>query len=180
MDGNSTNHRGVLAQYLNTNIPGHKILLAHACNNPHCSNPNHLYWATHYENSVEDGIKYGTWMNLHDRTMSKYGAEQAYKIFASGDKSKGGKALKGIPKSEDHKQKISQSLCKRYNRDYVQPEVLIEQILKSNIDFSKLGWVEKVSKILNIAPQKVTKWMKRNMNQFYNESCFKRNKTTPV
>lgn len=42
--GNSTNHKGVLAQYLDTTIPSGRILLCHACNNEKCSNPKHLYW----------------------------------------------------------------------------------------------------------------------------------------
>lgn len=42
--GNSTNHRGVLAQYLNTWVSAKGVVLAHACNNGNCSNPNHLYW----------------------------------------------------------------------------------------------------------------------------------------
>lgn len=58
--GNSTNHKGVLAQYLNSNIPyGSKYLLCHACNNDKCSNPRHLYWGTPKEN-VEDSINAGT------------------------------------------------------------------------------------------------------------------------
>lgn len=31
--GNSTNHKGVLAQYLDTTIPKGRILLCHACHN---------------------------------------------------------------------------------------------------------------------------------------------------
>lgn len=50
----------------------------------------------------------------------------------------------------------------------------IELILSSNIDFSKFGWVSKVSKILNISPQKVNGWFKRYMSEFYNNNCFKR------
>ena len=58
--GTSTNHKGVLAQYLNTDIPyGTKHLLCHACNNSKCSNPKHLYWGTPKEN-VEDSINAGT------------------------------------------------------------------------------------------------------------------------
>lgn len=49
-----------------------------------------------------------------------------------------------------------------------------ELVLKSDIDFSKFGWVGKVSKILGITPQKVNNWMKRNMNTFYEENCYKR------
>ena len=108
--GNSTNHRGVLAQYLNTDIPGHLILLAHACNNGKCSNPKHLYWATHYENIVEDGSIYGTWKSPWDRTVEKYGIIEAKKLNAKGNKANGGLANKGKPKSEEHKRKISESL----------------------------------------------------------------------
>jgi len=50
----------------------------------------------------------------------------------------------------------------------------IDLILNSDIDFSKYGWVQKVSEILKISPQKVGKWMKRNMLEFYNTKCFKR------
>lgn len=50
----------------------------------------------------------------------------------------------------------------------------INLIINSNINFSKFGWVGEVSKILNISPQKVGKWMQRNMLEFYNTKCFKR------
>lgn len=111
--GNSTNHRGVLAQFLDTNIPGHKILLAHACNNSKCSNPRHLYWSTHYENTVEDGAKFGTWKNPWQRTVEKYGLEEAKRMNARSDKAKAGAGNKGKPKSEEHKRKISDALRKK-------------------------------------------------------------------
>lgn len=50
----------------------------------------------------------------------------------------------------------------------------IEKILNSDIDFSKFGWVSKSSKILEIYPEKVSRWMKRYMKNFYEEKCFKR------
>lgn len=50
----------------------------------------------------------------------------------------------------------------------------IKLILNSNIDFAKYGWVQQVSRILKISPQKVNNWMKRNMLDFYNIKCFKR------
>ena len=63
--GCSTNHKGVLAEYLNTTIPhGSKgIFLCHACNNGKCSNPKHLYWGTPTEN-VEDAIANGNFGTL--------------------------------------------------------------------------------------------------------------------
>lgn len=52
----------------------------------------------------------------------------------------------------------------------------IELILQSNIDFSKFGWVQKIASILNKKPQKINKFMKKYMLDFYNNSCFKREK----
>lgn len=97
--GNSTNHRGVLAQFLNTEISGEaKVVLAHACNNGKCSNPLHLYWASFRENTVEDGIKFGTWKPYFERAIEKYGYEEACRLNARGDKSAGGSAGKGSKK----------------------------------------------------------------------------------
>ena len=104
--GNSTNHKGVLAQYLDTTIPSGRILLCHACNNSKCSNPKHLYWGTDYDNIVIDGKEFGTHKNPFDRRVEKYGYEKACAMnsrvgntFGSGNK--------GKPKSEEHKAKIA-------------------------------------------------------------------------
>lgn len=110
--GDSTSCRGVLAQYLNTNIPkGIKgIDLCHACHNDKCSNPKHLYWGTRKENArdyVDNGGK-TVWQHMVD----KYGEEEARlvnsrsKILAA----KAGRGNKGKPKSEEHKKKISESI----------------------------------------------------------------------
>lgn len=82
--GNSTIHKGVLAQFLETTIPhGTKVLLCHACNNGKCSNPKHLYWGTSKEN-VEDSIRAGTYF--------------------------GGKQYRCVSVSEETKKKISSTL----------------------------------------------------------------------
>jgi len=54
----------------------------------------------------------------------------------------------------------------------------IHEIRNSNIDFSNLGWVNDVSKILEITPQKVHCWMKKNMPNFYKFNCYKRGQDT--
>lgn len=54
-------------------------------------------------------------------------------------------------------------------------EIYVNLILESNIDFSKIGWVKEVAKIINQKPQKVNIWMKRMMPNFY-KTCYKRNK----
>lgn len=53
-------------------------------------------------------------------------------------------------------------------------EKFISLIKNSNIDFSKQGWVNKVSLILGIKHQKVKKWMETIMPDFYKKYCFKR------
>lgn len=118
--GVSTNHKGVLAQFLNTEIPDNpkgkkilQILLCHACFNDRCSNPKHLYWGTYYENNVIDKKLAGTFKNVWERLVEKYGYEGACNLNRSYDKSAGGKAQRGIKKSEEHKRKISESLIKR-------------------------------------------------------------------
>ena len=107
--GNSTNHRGVLAQYLDTPIYGRPADLCHACHNDKCSNPKHLYWGTRKEN-VQDARNNGTFKTPWDNMIEKYGYEEACRIQAKGNKSAGGKANRGKPKSAEHRKKISESL----------------------------------------------------------------------
>ncbi len=114
--GNSTNHKGVLAQYLDTSIPAGRILLCHACYNNKCSNPRHLYWGTDKENILIDSKENGTWKSVWDRTVEKYGYDEACRRNAKGDKSAGGKANKGKPKSEEHKKKIAEAIKRKYNQ----------------------------------------------------------------
>lgn len=56
----------------------------------------------------------------------------------------------------------------------------IDLILNSGIDFSKFGWVNEVAKIINKNSQKVNKWMKRYMLDFYEKNCFKRINNKPL
>lgn len=109
--GSNTQHRGVLAQFLNTNIFGRPADLCHACSNGECSNPKHLYWGTRKEN-VQDDMNSGNWKSPFDRMVEKYGYEEACQMNGRGNKAAGGKANKGKPKTEEHKQKISNALKK--------------------------------------------------------------------
>lgn len=111
--GNSTVHRGVLAQYLCTDITS-KVDLCHACNNDKCSNPKHLYWGTRKEN-IEDAKKNGTWKSPWQAMVDKHGYEKACDLNrknGSSGWSKGGKTNKGKPKSEEHKRKISEAILR--------------------------------------------------------------------
>lgn len=101
--------RGLLAHVLDTTVPtGMKIHLCHACHNGACGNPNHLYWGTSKENrldQVENGGK-----TIWERMVEKHGLEKAKAMQSRGDKSAGGKANKGKPKSEEHKRKIAEAI----------------------------------------------------------------------
>lgn len=112
--GNSTNHKGVLAEYLNTTIPSGRILLCHACNNAKCSNPKHLYWGTDRENITIDNPNH---KNIRERTIEKYGLDGARKLWAKGDQAASGRGNKGKPKSEEHKKKIAEAIRRKYNKE---------------------------------------------------------------
>ena len=105
--GNSTVHRGVLAQYLDTNFPSN-VDLCHACHNDKCSNPKHLYWGTRKEN-VQDAKNNGTFKSPWDIKVEKYGYEEACRL-QSRTGNNNGTGNKGKPKSEEHKKNISLSL----------------------------------------------------------------------
>jgi hypothetical protein len=111
--GNSTNHKGVLAQYLNTTIPSGRILLCHACNNGKCSNPRHLYWGTDYENIVLDGREHGTYKNIWLKQIEKYGYEKACQMNSRIGNTYGS-GNKGKPKTELHKKHLSESIKKKH------------------------------------------------------------------
>ena len=106
--GNSTNHRGVLAQYLDTHIYGKPADLCHACHNSKCSNPKHLYWGTRKENT-QDSKNNGTHIPFWDKMVEKYGYEEA-RNKQRRPNNKGGAGNKGVPKTDEHRRKISEAI----------------------------------------------------------------------
>ena len=88
--GASQFFRGLLAHYLGTTIGDKSSYVCHACNNPGCSNPRHLYWGTPSDNVI-DQKEAGTWKSGYQKMVDKYGKDTALKI-ARANASKGGKA----------------------------------------------------------------------------------------
>lgn len=50
----------------------------------------------------------------------------------------------------------------------------IDIIMNSDIDFSNFGWVNELSKLLNISHTSIRKFMVKYMGNFYKKKCFKR------
>lgn len=100
--------KGLLAHQLDTTVPtGHKIHLCHACNNGACGNPNHMYWGTAQENR-QDQVTSGKDKSVWERTVEKYGLEEAKKLNSRTKLgNQGGAGNKGKLKSEEHKKKIA-------------------------------------------------------------------------
>ena len=118
--GNSTSFKGMLSHILNVTIPtGNKINLCHKCHNGKCSNPDHLYYGTSQENKkdyLDNGGK-----TVWEHMVFKYGYIEACKMNSKGDKSKGGKANKGKPKTAEHRKKISESIKLKHKKNKNSP-----------------------------------------------------------
>jgi very-short-patch-repair endonuclease len=75
-----------------------------------------------------------------------------------------------IKKPKEKKRKVQVDLKEKYKERQIK---YVDLLMKSEIDFFTHGWVVQAAKIINQKPQKVNKWMKKIMPDFY-EKCFKR------
>lgn len=80
--------------------------------------------------------------------------------------------MKGKKHSKETKLKMSRNNGNKLNLKEIKKRN--KAIKNSNITFHKFGWVNEVSNILGISPQKVNEYMKRYMPDFYENKCFKR------
>lgn len=83
-------------------------------------------------------------------------------------------------KIKNNKLNKEQYLKIKRNKYEEEQKKYINLVLNSNINFSKFGWVKNVSTIINKKPGKVNIWMKRFMNDFYNNECFKKRLRSPI
>lgn len=60
------------------------------------------------------------------------------------------------------------------NKRMVEDIEKLSELKKSDIDFTKFGWVTKASKIIGVKDQVVNRWLKRVDPEFY-KSCFVKN-----
>ena len=84
--------KGLLAHILNTSFPKtRRIYVCHACYNPKCCNPNHLYWGTPAENFADSLASGRKKKSFWESMVAKYGEEKAREIQALGKDGKGRK-----------------------------------------------------------------------------------------
>lgn len=79
---------------------------------------------------------------------------------------------------EERKKRRENKKQEKENKKNILKDSVLEKIHiieNSNIDFSKFGWVSKVSQITGLLPQKVNVFMKKYMPDFY-KNCFIRKK----
>lgn len=104
-----------------------------------------------------------------DYVISKYGKD-FYNLYQD-------KVVVEKPKKIKQKKKkikIKQQKIPVKEKFQVKVQERIKLIEKSNINFSKFGWINCVSTIIGISPQKVSAFMKKYMADFYENRCFKR------
>lgn len=154
--GNSTVHKGVLAQYLNTNLPGTlpegRVCLCHACHNGDCSNPRHLYWGTDKDNNL-DQKENGTYQNPFIRTINKYGEEEALKIVR-----RNGRA--GIKKFNDNVKERKRRPALNH-RGFSEQEIQNRLQMIADVDLTTFGWVQKVADILGVTHTQARRFIKK-------------------
>ncbi len=78
--GLSQFYRGLLAHHLGTTIGDRSVYVCHACNNPKCSNPKHLYWGSPTDNVI-DQKESGTWKSGYRKMVDKYGEEKVRQML---------------------------------------------------------------------------------------------------
>ena len=134
--------RGLLAHHLGTTVGGYKTHACHACNNPKCSNPNHLYWGTAKDNH-RDQVEAGNWTNPYDRMIEKYGQAKAEELRSEYGRL-GGKAGGG--------------------KNKLKPHQIVERtqlILESRP--TEYGWVARASKLTGTSHTQVRRFVKEYM-----------------
>lgn len=104
--GSSRSSRALLGMYLGTTCEGLGMktgLLCHACGNEKCSNPEHLYWGSAHENSL-DRVEHNPGLGKRIAQELKEKDPDHYKRMGSLS------SCKGVPKTESHKKALSDSI----------------------------------------------------------------------
>ena len=130
MGGSSRSSRALLGMYLGTTCEGQGMktgLLCHACGNEGCSNPEHLYWGSSSDNSID---KYEHNPNLgremFEKKLQKYGQDYVQNLCKT--------RKQVVPWNKLTSQEVDRRLY-----------------LIRDIDLTSYGWVTKVADRLGVS-----------------------------
>lgn len=136
----SKEFRGLLAHKLKTTIPkGKFIMLCHACHNWKCSNPNHLYWGSAKDNTI-DQMENGTYASISNRSIAKYG-------------------------EDEYRKRMSQSLQAARAASVIVNTLPPEELERIKLVIESVpegrGRIVKLSRLLNVSSTHIRRYMKR-------------------
>lgn len=115
---------------------------------------------------VSDGMKLEDFVLIKNSLKKQSKKEETSKTKSNKVKAKKSYIRKNVP-------------WPRYEYDKRLKEERWEIILNCNIDFTKFGWVNELSKLFGIAPNKAGKYVKKNFPDFY-KNCFVRKSSADV
>jgi hypothetical protein len=130
MGGSSRSSRALLGMFLNTTCEGLGMktgYLCHACGNEKCSNPEHLYWGSATDNSI-DKFEHNPDLGrkMFNRKIEKYG--------------------------EDYIKNLCKTRRRTTPRNKLAPEEVQRRLeLIEGIDLTSYGWVKKVADRLGVS-----------------------------
>ena len=134
--------RGLLAHHLGTTIGDRSVYVCHACNNPKCSNPNHLYWGTPTDNII-DQKEAGTWKSAYQKMLEKNGPEATRKMLSQRARSGG---------------KIGGGHNRLTESDLANWKIAIESVMPR-----KRGWISNLGRKMDCTHTQV----KRVLNKYF-------------
>jgi len=132
-------------------------------------------WGSYSNMMIDTGAIEKTHNTCEKRYGNKYAVLLPHAVKAKEDKNLLKYGYKNAFQSMDLQRQMKEKGQITFAKNYESKQKpIIENLLESDIDFSKYGWVSKAAEIIGIKPQKVSGWMKRNIPDFYKNYCYKR------
>ena len=127
-----------------------------------------------YYQERHDRIVQAGWTLLELHYTSCYNLELIEKLLAKRTQPDYSEYFKKQKEREERRNNIESRGVKIRRKSDERWEPYKQIVVDSDIEFDKFGWVKHVADLLGIKNQKVNKWMKRYLPEFYETQCYKR------